>query len=731
METQLKYLEKKIGKSKAHIACNLLKEISSDNIKAYLVFAMDTIQQHFTRNSTRGNKSYQGEANLTHLSIAVGSFILDDIKYTNKDHAPWDWFRLRAMMGDLFLEAFYQTHQINIGKTKDGEFIPIEALDRSLKRSRAHYIVVPEKWDLIIPDGRRDLLRGTTFEIPLDINSLIQPETLKPVIKGWDYSRRSEFNKHLHHNFIKSMNVLQQTGWKINTRVRSILHRNRHKLLDQYKSFKKKYKSKVIEFDLTMARADLIKDDTFYQYVEADYRGRIYYTTPFLNFQGNDLARGQMLFAKGKVMTEEGLRRLKIHVACSYNETFHKDNLPEWLFTDYKPYLIEEGLEDISVDKMTLEDREAWTDNNIEFIFKIAKEEIVDSNAEKPVSLLAAALEIYNATETEGPYITYLPIPIDGSNNGWQHLCAMSKDKEAGELVGVVPQDIQKDFYVQCAKNLIKKVPEWFEERQIPMKHIRKGITKRGSMTRAYSAGALKIAENMYLDCHVEGYLEKYNITEEDCVMLARQLVKAIDEVCAGPLQTMKFLQKIAEAEIASEYAKNSKQKSIRWTTPSGFPVIYEAFTENEFKEKAIISCSEREIKPTILKEDGSKEETDTIRIQHVGKEPTDKPKIRSFMSGISPNFVHSMDAAHMANVICEWEGDFGAVHDSYSVHACDVDNLLQLIKDKFIMMYSYPNFFNVIEKMIITNPDNFNYRQPKIGELNIKEVQNSDYFFA
>jgi len=730
METQLKYLQDKIGKAKAHIACSLLKDVSAATIESYLTFTMDTIQQHFTRNSTRGNKSYQGEANLTHLSIAVGSFILDDIQYTNKDHAPWDWFRLRAMMGDLFLEAFYQTHQINIGKTKDNTFIPVEDLDRSLKRSRAHYIVVPEIWDLIIPDSRRDLLRGTTFRKPSDIDSLIQEETLKPVIKGWDYSRRREFGKHLNANFIKSMNVLQQTQWKINLKVKNILHRNRHKLLDKYKSFDKKYKSKVIEFDLTMARADAIKEDYFYQYVEADYRGRIYYTTPFLNFQGNDLARGQMLFAKGKLMTEEGLKRLKIHIACAYNQTYNKNKLPDWLSTDYKPFLEEEGLEDISVDKMTLEDREAWTDSNLDFIFELAKTETIDADAEKPVSLLAAALEIYEAVNNDGDYISYLPIPIDGSNNGWQHLCAMSKDKEAGELVGVVPQEIQKDFYVQCAKSLIKKAPEWFEERQIPMKHIRKGITKRGSMTRAYSAGALKIAENMYLDCHVEGYLEKYNITEDDCLMLSRKLVKAIDEVCAGPLQTMKFLQKIAESQIASDYAKNNKLKSIRWNTPSGFPVIYESFTENEFKEKATISCSKRKVKPTILKDDGSKEETDTIRIQHVGKEPTDKPKIRSFMSGISPNFVHSMDAAHMANVICEWEGDFGAVHDSYSVHACDIDNLLKLIKDKFIKMYSYPNFFDVIQKMIVTNPD-FNYRQPTIGELNIKEVQDSDYFFA
>ena len=380
---------------------------------------------------------------------------------------------------------------------------------------------------------------------------------------------------------------------------------------------------------------------------------------------------------------------------------------------------------------MTLADREAWTDENLNMLFDIAKNEEINTSAEKPITLLACVLELYNAFNSEEEYYTYLPIPIDGSNNGWQHLCAMSKDKEAGELVGVVPQEIQKDFYVQCAKNLITRLPEWFSKRQMPMKHIRKGIAKRGSMTRAYSAGALKIAENMYLDCHVEGYLEKYNITEEDCQLLAKHLVKAIDEVCAGPLQTMKFLQKIAEAEIASDYAKETKQKSIRWTTPSGFPVIYEAFIDNEFKEKAIISCSKRKIKPTIRKEDGTEEATDTIRIQHVGKEPTDKPKIRAFMSGISPNFVHSMDAAHMASVILSWNNDFGAVHDSFSVHACDVDDLLKLIKNNFIRMYSYNNFFEEIEKMIITNPDNFNYDQPKLGALNIREVKDSDYFFA
>ena len=70
-------------------------------------------------------------------------------------------------------------------------------------------------------------------------------------------------------------------------------------------------------------------------------------------------------------------------------------------------------------------------------------------------------------------------------------------------------------------------------------------------------------------------------------------------------------------------------------------------------------------------------------------------------------------------------------IRDRFSVHACDVDELLQLIKDQYIEMYSYPNFFEVVERMIITNPDNFNYNQPKLGNLDIREVNKSEYFFA
>ena len=71
-------------------------------------------------------------------------------------------------------------------------------------------------------------------------------------------------------------------------------------------------------------------------------------------------------------------------------------------------------------------------------------------------------------------------------------------------------------------------------------------------------------------------------------------------------------------------------------------------------------------------------------------------------MCGISPNYIHSMDAAHMALVIDQWNGDFGAVHDSFSTHAPDVELLLAHTKQEFIDIYDVENFYTRIEDELV-----------------------------
>jgi DNA-directed RNA polymerase len=613
----------------------------------------------------------------------------------------------------------------------------------------------------LVPPTRRDesyILKATPkweelADIPLDV--------VKETILG-SYKEPQPINKNMHkmHDYlydpeapyVVAVKNLQNVSWSINTSVLNKVIAPPSEV-EENDAKEQRRRSKVIEHRFITAKAEVLKEwDCFYQSFEIDYRGRIYNTEPFLNYQSSDMAKGLLLFSDPKPINESGKFWLAVHTAACYNQSYNINDIPEWCEEDYKSHLEEEGLEDISVDKMTLNDRVGWTMANWDKIFSYE----LDLKAEKPYMFLASCYE-WDFVERTG--MTQLPVAIDGSNNGWQHLGAISKDAHTGELVGLVPSAIQKDFYVQTAKCLIELASK--DERltgllqSMPMKHIRKGISKRGSMTRAYSAGASKIAENMYFDVRAEEFTDKYGITRKDCDKLAKLLVKAIDQVCPGPLQTMAYLQELAQFQIGKheliggtraefkllkdrrrellskgvldddelvelndvsiqlnsftyELTYGNGETTIEWDTPSGFRARYENFTTVDFKARARLNGKD---------------------VKHVLKTPTDRPNIRGFMSGISPNFIHSMDAAHMALVIADWDGAFGAVHDSFATHASDVEDLLQKTKQVFIDMYTNDNFFDTIRQQLTNNTDDV--QQPVLGELHIGDINDSEYFFC
>ena len=149
----------------------------------------------------------------------------------------------------------------------------------------------------------------------------------------------------------------------------------------------------------------------------------------------------------------------------------------------------------------------------------------------------------------------------------------------------------------------------------------------------------------------------------------------------------------------------------LLWETPTGFPVEY--ICNRTVKKKYRSTIAGKQIK------------------QVLQESLPNSPDMRGFMCGISPNFIHSMDASHMSLVIDRWDGDFGAVHDSFATHACDVDRLLQATKDTFIGMYDVDNFYDYIQTQLISDDSELDITQPKRGSLEIQEIQNSDYFFA
>lgn len=688
-----KYIEGKcnsISRGRMHTGArliNLMRPYSVD-MSALTVRAVSAASLCYQKSRRKSDAPFK----LTVTSTSIGLSVISHMGVFNTNYQEL------LSVGDLYLEALLQLGFIQIEREYDGY--------------RAPYIIkLTDRWIEIgdlPPEYEKHTLMGTSFVKPKPINGLRNEFTKRPYIKRMSSER--DFQQLLDRPFVKALDKLQSTAWKINIPIAKALETNIHKFLD-LEDTSMKSRSKAIEMKFVLSKVHAINDNKFYQMVECDYRGRIYYTESFFNFQGSDIAKGLFLFEDGKPLDDKGYQWLCIHTACSYNQSYNIEDLPEWLTTDYRIYLQDEGLTTISVDKMTLKDRELWTLNNLTWITQLADGEEFRMEAEKPVSFLAACTEIRNYLNCNDTYMCHLPIPVDGSNNGWQHLAAMSKDKQAGDLVSLVPNDIQKDFYVQVAKRLIERLPEWFDERKMPMKAIRKGIAKRGSMTRAYSAGQKKIAINMYHDCKVEGYTEKYNITEDDCKILAKNLILAINDTCVGPLKTMKFIQKI------TDYLLNQGETCTKWETPSGFPVLYEVWRQKNICVRSSIY--------------GLGQIGHSIKIPMITQNGDMMPCRRSFASGCSPNFVHSMDAAHMAKVIDSFPGDFGAIHDSFSTHACDVDKLLDHTKWQFAMMYNKQNFFNNIETMMLTTRKDYDVKQPILGELDISEIISSDYFFC
>lgn len=738
-----KIVRTNVNNPKANWGARLLSEhMDIEDLDDHLIQTIDTIQLHF---NTNNGSNPSGQANLSMLSMNIGKSVLADLDMPKLDKKPEMVDQVRT--GDLFIEAFVKLGFLTLQPPRTSD--------------ESYVVKITLKWVELLKTSERNITNLLYTDI--------KPYLDGCRIKGEENRRTQDFA------WRRSATKLMSTPWKINAPVLEALIANQSTFVsdvpiditltedgtpDPYLELQEQRRaSKLTDFFVVTSKASSLVGKEFYQEIEADYRGRLYYREPFMNFQGSDLARGIMLFGEGKVMTESGKWWLAVHTAASYNMSYGIDEIPEWCGTDYATYLKGQELDSISVDKFTLEDRVRWTNEYMETILHAGEHRLFADEAEKPVTFLACCIEWYGISSADGEYISHLPVGIDGSNNGWQHLGAISRDQRTGQLVGLVATQIPRDFYVQTAKQLLEIDDPKLNA--MSMKDVRKAISKRGSMTRAYSAGADTIGKNMWFDVRSAEFDAKYDITEEDCQVWAKSLIKAINVVCPGPLDTMKYMQDLAVYQMGTyekyrdgepagkEYRELQKElkelwdikaadrtdgdcdrieelldeskefesvlvhgngaTDIRWHTPSGFPVVYTAYREDKFRTKGTINGK---------------------RINHVLRIQTDFPDVHKFMCGISPNYVHSMDASHMANTIDKWDGTFGAIHDSFSTHASDVEDMLGLTKAEFVDMYTgHENFFEKIREDITRSTDDVALPQP--GTLDIQEVYESDYFFA
>lgn len=130
---------------------------------------------------------------------------------------------------------------------------------------------------------------------------------------------------------------------------------------------------------------------------------------------------------------------------------------------------------------------------------------------------------------------------------------------------------------------------------------------------------------------------------------LSTHVWDAIGETVIAARDAMKYLQDMAGV-------MNKLDLPIKWTTPAGFPVVQKYMDKKERRIKTKIGDSIVYL--------NIKEESSVI---------IDKNKQKS---AISPNYVHSLDAAALMKTVngclAQNIGNFAMIHDSYGTHAAD-----------------------------------------------------------
>ena len=406
-----------------------------------------------------------------------------------------------------------------------------------------------------------------------------------------------------------------------------------------------------------------------------DWRGRAYPIPQDLNPQGPDMVRALLRFAQGKPLGERGLVWLECHAANCYGLDKH-DRVTQQMWTE----LHWDDIQAVALHPMRSDTLKFW------------------EQAEEPWQFLAACQELVEAHQyPEGPeaYPSHLPVSLDGSCNGLQHLSAMGRDPVGAQAVNLLPGERQ-DVYQIVADKVNQAVPSdnpWYG-------HVTRKTVKRGVMTTPYGVTPRGIATQLKQD----GFTRNLEGDELDNANYLRaQMVEAIDETIVVGKRIMAWMQECAMATAATG-------QGISWTTPLGLKIT-QRYTNPGSKQ--LRTCLGK------------------LTLQMYGPEGSLKKSKQK--SSVAPNLIHSFDASHMMLVALNMpEGTpFAMIHDSFGTHACDVDELLEVTKRTFVSIYRENWFESLWADFRFFSNDVDIPPPPAMGDLKIEEVLKSDYFFS
>jgi DNA-directed RNA polymerase len=459
------------------------------------------------------------------------------------------------------------------------------------------------------------------------------------------------------------------------------------RICGRIKSESEQDRSKRIAVHKTIMLADKYRGQAVYYPQELDFRGRVYPKPIFLNNQGSDWQRSLLLFDKGlPLLTDEDRGWLAIHGANCWG-----------------------------IDKVSFAERIEFIQgmhNEIMAIAKAPMENMGWAKADKPFCFLAFCFE-YADSVTNPDHVSRLPVHLDGSNNGLQIFSLLLRDPVSGLATNCLPTDTPRDIYQDVAELLKQKlagVSDPMASRWLSFGIDRK-TTKRVVMCLPY--GLTRYSSHEYLR---DWYLDKAKATgraEFDVneifpaiIVLADALWESIHEIVKSAKDCMAWLREVAKIHI-------EEGKPIRWSAPSGFPVTQAYRKHNRVTVKTLVG---------------------TVIRQHRFRQDKDDLSKMQNVNAISPNFVHSLDAAVLMRAVnMAYERgvrNFSCIHDSIGVLASSASMMAACIREAAIEIFSQPVLHNLRTEM-----EHYLGRSlpapPMSGDMDITLLRDADYFFA
>lgn len=522
-------------------------------------------------------------------------------------------------------------------------------------------------------------------------------------------------------------NTLQQTPWKINTKVLEVVRHYWEKGIaigdmvpredlplppkpanfdrDRDAQFawrrqaamvhqrNNQFRSHRLQVARMLFMADELGMDEFYYPYQLDFRGRFYCVPYFLQPQGMGLARGLLQFSRG---------------------------MPVQAGSSAHGWFVVHGANCYGIDKVSYTDRVAWVQKNERMILDCAADPIENtawSLADKPWEFLAWAFE-YARLKKDPTALSYLPIQIDGSNNGLQIYAMLLGDKrtaEATNVIGGAYNTKPRDIYQDVADHLTAELKQRGDKQaKLWLKVMGGGVPraacKRAVMTLPY--GATRFACRRYVhewwDEQVKAGKIPYGAVDpwKDVAYLASAMWDAIREVVLAARVGMDWLRKVSAL---------MKGKPLVWTAPSGF-VVSQAYAKTAPHDLVIYTTGRR------------------MRLQI--QVPTRELSPKAQANGFAPNFVHSLDAAVLTEVVCRGAAlgivDWFAVHDSFGTHAANVDALHRTIREVYCEMFSQPVLQQLRDEIQLRAPEGVELPLPPIiGDFGPEQVLDAPYIYA